>query len=49
MPVSRYSSPVVQSELQPVVTDAEFANLDTGEAYVKIMNSRPQKVRFIHI
>ena len=48
MPVSRYSSPVVQSELQPVVTDAEFANLDTGEAYVKIMNSRPQKVRFIH-
>lgn len=47
MPTSRYAAPVVQSELQPIVTDAEFASLDTGEAYIKIMNYRPQKVKFI--
>lgn len=48
MPMSRYTAPVVQSELQPIVTDAEFASLDTGEAYIKIMNHRPQKVKFVH-
>lgn len=47
MPTSRYAAPVVQSELQPIVTDAEFASLDTGEAYIKIMNYSPQKVKFI--
>lgn len=44
MPASRYADPVVKSELEPIVTDAEFASLDTGDCYVKIMSHRPQRV-----
>lgn len=47
MSISRYAAPVIQSELQPIVTDTELASLETGEAFIKIMNCRPQKVRFI--
>lgn len=47
MQLSRYTAPVVQSELQPIVTDAEFASLAAGEAYVKIFNCRPKKIKFI--
>jgi hypothetical protein len=43
-PVSRYAEPIVKCELEPIVTDAEFASLDTGDCIVKIISHRPQKV-----
>ena len=46
-PASRYAQPTVKYELLPNVTDAEFAALETGEAYVKILSSPPQKVKVI--
>lgn len=47
MPLSRYDHPTVKSELEPVVSEADFAQLDTGEAYIKIRSSTPQKVSII--
>lgn len=47
MPASRYAAPVVQNDIQPIVTDTEFASLKTGEAFIKIMDDYPWKVRFI--
>ena len=47
MPASRYDAPGVRYELEPVVTDSDFAALDTGDAYVKIGACAPQKVHFI--
>ena len=44
MPLSRYDHPVVKSEIEPVVSEADFASLKTGEAYVKIRSSVPKKV-----
>lgn len=44
LPASRYTDPVVKSEWEPLVSDAEFSSLDTGECIVKIMSHRPQKV-----
>lgn len=44
LPASRYAEPIVKCELEPIVTDAEFASLDTGDCIVKIMSHRPQKV-----
>lgn len=44
LPVSRYVDPVVKCDLEPIVSDAEFASLDTGDCIVKIMSHRPQKV-----
>ena len=44
LPTSRYSQPVVKAELESIVTDAEFASLDTGDCIVKIMSHRPQRV-----
>lgn len=43
-PASRYADLFVKSELEPIVTDAEFASLGTGDCIVKIMSHRPQKV-----
>lgn len=47
MPLSRYDHPTVKSEIEPVVSEADFAQLDTGEAYIKIKSAHPQKVSFI--
>ena len=47
MPLSRYDHPVVKSELEPIVSEADFAELDTGEAYIKIKAATPQKVSII--
>lgn len=44
MPLSRYDHPTVKSEIEPVVSEADFAQLDTGEAYIKIKSAHPQKV-----
>lgn len=44
LPASRYATPIVKCELEPCVTDAEFASLDTGDCIVKIMSHRPQRV-----
>lgn len=43
-PASRYADPIVKCELEPIVTDAEFASLNTGDCIVKILSHRPQKV-----
>ena len=43
-PASRYADPVVKCDLEPIVTEAEFASLNTGDCIVKILSSRPQKV-----
>lgn len=48
MGTSRYASPVTKSELEPIVTDTDFASLATGEAFVKIMSYPPQKVTIVH-
>ena len=47
MPLSRYDHPTVRSEIEPVVSEADFAQLDTGEAYIKIKSTHPQKVSII--
>lgn len=47
MPLSRYDHPVVKSELEPIVSEADFAQLDTGEAYIKIKSAPPQKISII--
>ena len=47
MPLSRYDHPIVKSEIEPVVMEADFAQLDTGEAYIKIKSAPPQKVSII--
>lgn len=44
MPLSRYDHPTVKSELEPMVSEADFASLKTGEAYIKIKSGTPQKV-----
>lgn len=47
MPLSRYDHPTVKSEIEPVVSEADFAQLDTGEAYIKIKSAHPQRVSII--
>lgn len=47
MPLSRYDHPMVKSEVEPLVSEADFAELKTGEAYIKIMSANPQKVSII--
>ena len=47
IPLSRYDHPTVKSEIEPVVSEADFAQLDTGEAYIKIKSAHPQKVSII--
>ena len=44
LPASRYAESVVKCELEPVVTDEEFASLGTGDCIVKIMSHRPQRI-----
>ncbi len=44
LPASRYVAPVVKCEREPIISDAEFASLGTGDCMVKIMSCRPQKV-----
>lgn len=41
---SRYADPVIKYEKEPIITDAEFASLRTGDCIVKIMSHRPQRV-----
>ena len=48
LPMSRYGTIEVKDELEPLVTDAEFASLDTGEAYIKLLSFFPQKVKFLY-
>lgn len=47
MPLSRHDHPVVKSELEPAVSEADFSSLKTGEAYIKIKSCAPQKVSII--
>ena len=43
-PASRYADPVIKCDLEPIITDAQFASLGTGDCIVKIMSHRPQKI-----
>lgn len=43
-PASRYADPTVRCEMEPLVTEAEFASLGTGDCIVKILSHRPQRV-----
>lgn len=47
MPLSRYDRPVIKSEIEPIVSEADFATLKTGEAYVKIKSSMPSRISII--
>lgn len=47
MPISRYDHPITRTEVEPIVTELDFASLKIGEAYVKIRQARPQKVSFV--
>lgn len=47
LPASRYAQPQMKYEMEPVVTDAEFASLGLGEAYLKIMSCPPQRLTFL--
>lgn len=44
LPASRYAEPVVKCDLEPMVTDAEFASLGVGDCIVKILSHPPQRV-----
>lgn len=48
IPASRYDHPDIKYELEPVVTDSDFAELKTGECIVKIKSCPPQKVHIIY-
>ncbi len=47
VPASRYDRADMKYEREPLVSDADFAGLDTGECYVKIGSCPPQKVKFL--
>lgn len=47
MPLSRYDHPTVKSEFEPFVSEADFAQLGIGEAFIKIKSANPQKVSFV--
>lgn len=47
MPASRYERPLVRSEMEPIVSEAEFASLDTGECYIKIKSEEPCRVSIV--
>lgn len=47
MPISRYDHLVVKSELEPIVSEADFASLETGECYIKIKSDDPRRVSII--
>lgn len=44
MPLSRYDHPTVKSECECIVSEEDLVSLKTGEAYIKIKSSVPQKV-----
>lgn len=44
LPLSRHAPIEVKYELEPTVTDSEFASLETGACYVKIKSCPPQRV-----
>ena len=44
LPASRYAEPVVKCDLEPMVTEAEFASLGIGDCIVKILSYPPQRV-----
>ena len=48
LPVSRYRTPEIRFEREPVVTDEEFSLLRTGECYAKLGACSPQKVTFLN-
>ena len=48
LPASRYAEPVVKCEKEPLVSDKELASLNTGECFVKILSTPPQKVHIKH-
>ena len=48
LPLSRYDRPVVKSELEHIVSEADLASLKTGEAYVKIGSSTPKRVSILN-
>ena len=47
LPVSRYDRADIKYEREPVVSDEDFAGLNTGECYVKIGSCPPQKAKFL--
>ncbi len=44
---SRYSTPTLKSEIEPIVTSEELVSLDTGECFIKIKNHEPVKVKIL--
>lgn len=44
LPLSRHAPIEVKYELEPKVTDSEFASLETGACYVKIQSCPPRRV-----
>lgn len=47
MPFSRYDSPVVKTEMCPMVENSDFADLDIGECYIKIRSEKPERVKIL--
>lgn len=47
MPLSRYDKPTVITEQRSIVEDSDFASLDTGECYIKIRSSWPERVKIL--
>ncbi len=47
MPISRYDRPIVKSELESIVSEADFASLKTGECYIKIKSEDPRRASII--
>ena len=47
-PASRYGEPMVKADWMPIVSDADFASLETGSCIVKVLSHRPQIVYINH-
>ena len=47
MPLSRYDSPIIKTEMRPVVENSDFASLGIGECYIKIGSERPERVKIM--
>ena len=44
---SRYDSPTLKSEIEPIVTGEDLVFLDTGECFIKVKNHEPVKVKIL--
>ena len=47
LPLSRYDTPKIDTQWQPIVDDQDFANLGIGECYIKLYASDPVRCKIL--